>query len=303
MKALNPFFYYFIFFEATVIAPIIVNGARIYSIWYSPLADTGRSTFLLPFLIFVVIVIAVSIVIGMIIFRIKKGRFILVTGPMRPRSVIKAVTKDSLGRWLVIGYFLSYLISYLVVSGILLIPNLNVSQYFLDLTAITYLGEGINVIPLGSAYLVINLPLILLGFAVDFFLTISMILSYYLVSLVYVSANIYSFPVPKSMRIYSLSTAGGFLTASVPSLGTIAGICCLTPTAINSLLYLASGTLPLTKGLAWKYGTFIAGAWTGGILQVLNLVSPMILGGLMLGISIYYIYLISKRLNRVLQGE
>lgn len=302
-KVFHPLFYYLIFLDATVLLPIIINGIRVLDLWYSPLADTGQITFIQPFLIFLFISVLISLFLGYVFYRKRSNRFILVTGPMRIRSVIRAMIKDSLGRTLVIIYSILYFISYLITSGLLVIPGINVDSYFVDLTVISYQGYGLQVIQLGKFYLVLNLFQLLFGLIVDAVLTISLILSYYMVSLVYVSLNIHAFPVPKKFRIYGLGTVGGFLTASVPSIGTIAGICCLTPTAINSLLYLASSTLPFAKGITWKYGTFIAGAWVGGILQVLSLVSPVILGTILIGISAYYIYSISSRINKVLMNE
>jgi len=303
LKAINPLFYFFIFLYATVVLPIIINGFKIVNLWYAPLSDTGQATFIYPFLTFVVFSLSSLILIGYFLYRRKGSRFILVRGPMRLRSVIKAIMKDNLGRTLIIIYSILYIISFMITSGLLLIPGINIDSYFVKLTLVTYEGSGINVIALGNFYLIINYLMIVFGIFIDLLLSISLILSYYIISLIYVSYNIYSFPVPKNFRIYGMSTVGGFLTASVPSIGTIAGICCLTPTALNSLLYLASSSLPLTKGIAWKYGTFILGAWTGGLLQALTLVSPVILGGIIIGVSVYYVYLISKRINKVMIGE
>lgn len=302
-RVIHPFFYYLIFVDATVVLPIVINGIRVLNLWYSPLSDTGQITFAIPFLIFSLSAFVVSSILGFLFYRKKTHRFILVRGPMRLRNVIRAIIKDSLGRTLVLTYSTLYLISYLITSGLILIPGVNVDSYFVELTVISYEGYGLQVLKLGNLYLVPDLFQILFGIAVDIVLTLSLILSYYVVSLIYVSVNIYSFPVPKKFRIYSLSTVGGFLSASVPSIGTIAGICCLTPTAINSLLYLASTTLPFAKGLTWKYGIFISGAWIGGVLQFLSLASPVFLGITLIGVSTYYIYSISNRINRVMVGE
>jgi len=277
--------------------PIVINGIKVLKLWYSPMADTGRVTFLYPFIEFITAFFLLSFIIGFLLYRKKGSRFILVRGPMRLRNVIKAVIRDKVGRWMVIAYTFSYFISYLITSDLLLIPGINVDSYFTQLTMLTYEGSGFNVLELGNNLALVESPyLMLMGIGVDAVLTLSLILSYYMISLIYVSMNLYSFPVPRSFRLSATSTAGGFLTASVPSLGTIAGICCLTPTAMNSLLYLASGTLPLTKGVAWKYGTFILGTWTGGILQALALGSTVITGILILSISAYYIYKISNRI-------
>ncbi|AHC52065.1 hypothetical protein SUSAZ_09180 [Sulfolobus acidocaldarius SUSAZ] len=281
---------------------MLINGIRILDLWYSPLADTGQVTFSYPFITFCTIAFTLSAVIGFILYKKKSNRFILIRGPMRVRSVIRAVLRDRLGISIVLTYVLSYLVSYMITSGLLIVPGINVDRYFTDLTVISYEGNGINVIHLfDNIYLVINPVLLIFGVLVDAFLTFSLILSYYVVSLIYVSVNVYDFPVlsKNNLRIYTFNTFGGFLTASVPSIGTIGGICCLTPTAINSLLYLSSATLPLTKGLTWKYGTFLMGVWTGGILQAFMLASPVILGVVLSTMSFYYIYQISKRLNEV----
>lgn len=296
MKPLNPLFYFFLFLEATVLFPVVINGFRVVNVWYCPMSDTGQTTFITPFLDYVFSFLAVSLAVGFVLLKKKGSRFILVRGPMRVKSVIKAVLKDKVGLALVSTYFSLYYLSYLVTSGILLVPGLNVDRYFVQLTLTTYEGAGFAVSKLGWFYLVIEPSMMLIGIAVDAVLTVSLILSYYVISLIYVSTNLYSFPIPKSFRLSATSTAGGFLTASVPSIGTIAGICCLTPTAMNSLLYLASGALPLTKGVAWKYGTFVLGAWTGGLIQALALGSTVFAGALILGVSAYYVMRISKRL-------
>ncbi|WP_252896651.1 hypothetical protein [Metallosphaera hakonensis] len=249
--------------------------------WYSPLADTGQITFLKPFLIFVIAYLVVSSLLSFLIYRSRRGRFILVHGPMRLRAVLRATVKDKVGKVMIASFVPLYFISFLIVSGLLLIPNLNVSSYFMGLTVLTYQGEGIPMV----GNLVINVPLLLLGVLNDVVLTVSLILSYYVMSLLYVSSSSMKWAVPKSLRMGTLNTTAGFLTASIPSIGTIAGICCLTPTAMNSLLYLLSGSYPaLTKGLTWKYGAFIAGAWTGGILQAVLLLSPTIAGMILLGV-------------------
>gem|GEM_PF-359141 len=296
LKAVNPFFTVFSFFNATVFLPIVVNGVRVLGLWYSPLADTGQVTFEIPFLIFVLVYALVSGVVGFLVFRMRKGRFILVHGPMRLRTVVRATLRDGFGRALVMTFFPSYFLSYLVVSGLLLIPNVNVSPYFHDLTTITYQAVGF---PVFGGLLVFSPVQYLIGLANDVVLTLSLILSYYVTSLLYVSSNALKWAVPKSLRLSTYNTAAGFLTASIPSLGTIAGVCCLTPTAVNSLLYLLSGAYPaVTKGITWKYGTFMAGAWTGGILQALILFSPSLLGLVMLGLGVWQVSVISSLLVR-----
>ncbi|BCS92439.1 hypothetical protein [Metallosphaera javensis (ex Sakai et al. 2022)] len=293
MRPVNPFFYVFLFFNATIFLPVVINGIRVADVWYSPLADTGQITFIKPFLLLVIAYLVGSILVGIFLYRARKGRFILVHGPMRLRAVLRATLRDGVGRGMVAVFVPAYYISFLIVSGLLLIPNLNVSSYFTGLTAITYQGEGIPMI----GNLVLNVPLLLLGALNDLVLTLSLIFSYYVMSLLYVSSSTMKWAVPKSLRMGTLNTTAGFLTASIPSIGTIAGICCLSPTAMNSLLYLLSSSYPaLTKGITWKYGTFIAGAWTGGILQAILLLSPTITGMVLLGVGIWQIMVISSQL-------
>lgn len=302
-KVFHPFFYYLLFIEATVVMPIIINGIRVLKLWYYPFTTSGQLVFLKPFLIFLIVVALISVLLGYLFYNRHSHRFILVYGPMRLRNVIKAMVKNSLGIKLIVIYSGLYFVSYLITSGLLLIPGINVDSYFISLIITEYEDSGLQVIQLGNLYFIIYVPQLMLGIAIDAILTSSMMLSYYITSLIYVSLNIYSFPVPKRFRIYSLNTVGGFLSASVPSIGTIAGICCLTPTAINSLLYLASATLPFAKGITWKSGIFIGGTWVGGILQLLTLASPVILGIVLIGISTYYVRSISNRINEALMNR
>ncbi|QGR16552.1 hypothetical protein D1869_04570 [Sulfurisphaera ohwakuensis] len=295
LMKINPFFYVFIFFNATVFLPIVITGLKVYFLWYYPFTTSGQVSFLDPFLLICIVYVILSILIGYVVYRMKKGRFILVSGPMRLRNVIKATLKDSVGKWLVFTYIISYFISFMIVSGLLLLPNVNISPYFLPLTKISYQGYGLTL----YGNFVFNPWLLFLGVINDVVLTIALILGYYIMSLIYVSLHAYEWKVPSSFRITSFNSLAGFLSASVPSIGTIAGICCLTPTAMNSLLFLLSN-VPLTKGIMWKYGTFIAGTWTGGILQAIFLASPTFLGFLLIGLGIYEIYKISNTLaNRV----
>jgi hypothetical protein len=294
MRPLNPIFHVFLFFNATVFLPVVINGVRVLLLWYSPLTYTGQVTFEVPFLEFVISYLSASIALGLLLRRIGASRFVLVRGPMRVRSVIRATLRDRVGRLIVLAYFPSYFLSFMVVSGLLLLPNFNVSPYFAPLTLITYQASGVGVL---WEHLVLNPVLYALGALNALALTLSLILSYYLVSLIYVSVNTLRFPVPSSFRLSAYNSVSGFLTSSVPSLGTIAGVCCLTPTAVNSLLYLISGAHPaLTKGLTWKYGTFVAGAWTGGILQALQLSSPTLLGLIMVCIGVWQVRLISSKI-------
>lgn len=286
---INPFFYVYVFFNATVFLPIVISGLKVYLLWYYPLTTSGQASFLNSFILFIIIYTVVSSALGLYLYKLKKGRFILVSGPMRLRNVIKATLRDSVGKWIVLVYSISYFISFLIVSGLLLVPNINVSSYFIPLTLISYQGFGISTYSL----FILNPWLMALGVINDIILTLALVLGYYIMSLIYVSLNAYEWKVPNSFRITSYNALAGFLSASVPSIGTIAGICCLTPTAMNSLLFILSN-VPLTKGVMWKYGTFIAGTWTGGILQALFLSSPTIIGIMLIGVGTYEIYKISN---------
>ena len=80
-----------------------------------------------------------------------------------------------------------------------------------------------------------------------------------------------------------------------------AAICCLTPTGVNSLLYLVSAsTSVLTKKVIFGYGTIAGAFWVTGLLQGIELFSTTILGVALLGLSYYQV----RRLARtVKQGR
>lgn len=295
MKVINPYFYAYLFFNSTIFFPIVINGIRILSLWYSPLSDTGQITFLAPFTEFILVYVLISLVIGYYLYKYRRNRFVLVRGEFTIRNIIKSLLKDKNMKLLFIIYSIAYYISFLIVGGVLLIPNINISPYFLRLTIISYEAYGINVY---FNFLVLNTYMIVLGIINTIILTIAFILSYYLVSLIYVSSNLTKWSIPKSFRLTSLNVAGGFLTASVPSIGTIAGICCLTPTAINSLLYLASASLPfLNKSIVWKYTILIGASWITSLLQIVLLSSPVFAGIAILSLSTYSLLQITKRLR------
>lgn len=292
MRVLHPYFYAYIFFNSTVFLPIIINGFRILKLWYAPLSDSGVQTFLYPFLEFVFAYVILSSALGYFLYKYKRNRFVLVRGDFTIKSVIKSLLRDKLTGALFAAYAISYFISYLIVSGVLLVPNINVSPYFLPLTIISYEGYGIPVF----GFFVFNLPFLLIGVINTVILSLGFILSYYVISLIYVSYNMMRWEVPKSFRLTALNVAGGFLTASVPSIGTIAGICCLTPAAINSLMYLASSSFPLLKNLAWKNSLFV-GVSLIAISQIVLLLSPVFIGIVLLSISVYSLSKVGKKLR------
>jgi len=295
MKAIHPYFYSYIFFNSSVFLPIVVNGFRVYNLWYAPLSDSGNQTFLYPFLEFVFTYIILSSIVGYFIFKYKKNRFVLVRGDFTIKNVIKNILKDKLISLIFVTYALAYFLSYLIVSGIILIPNINISPYFLPLTIISYEGTGI---PVYFGFFVFNLPFLLLGVINTVILSLGFILSYYLVSLIYVSYNVMRWEVPRTFRLTAINMAGGFLTASVPSIGTIAGICCLTPAGINSLMYLASTSFPLLgKNIVWKNTLFIGASLLTTISQIILLSSPVFVGVILLSISVYSLSKVSRKLR------
>ena len=295
MKVMHPYFYAYIFFNSTVFLPIVINGFRIANLWYAPLSDSGNQTFLYPFLEFVFTYIIISCVVGYFIFKYKKNRFVLVRGDFTIKNVMKSILKDRVIGAMFVIYATAYFLSYLIVSGIILVPNINISPYFLPLTIISYEGYGI---PVYFGFFVFNLPFLLLGIINTVVLSMGFILSYYIISLIYVSYNIMRWEVPKSFRLTAMNMAGGFLTASVPSIGTIAGICCLTPAGINSLMYLASTSFPiLGKNIVWKNTLLMSASLLTAISQIILLSSPVLIGVILLSISVYSLSKVSRKLR------
>ncbi|MCH4815564.1 MAG: hypothetical protein QXY87_07560 [Saccharolobus sp.] len=295
MKVLHPYFYTFLFFNFTVFLPILINGIRIVSLWYSPLSDTGQQTFIFPFLTFTIIYLACSSIFGYFLYRHKENKFILVKGDFTVLNIMKSLLNDKAFRKILIFYSFSYLVSFLIVSGVILIPNINISPYFLKLTIITYDAYGIQTY---FNFFVLNIPMIVFALLNTLILSFAFMLSYYTISLMYVSYNLMKWKVPRTFRIATTNMVGGFLTASVPSIGTIAGICCLTPTAINSLLYLASSSFPLiSKNLVWKYTIYMGMPLLSTISQLILLSSPVFAGVAILSLSLYSLIQISKKLR------
>ena len=112
--------------------------------------------------------------------------------------------------------------------------------------------------------------------------------------------------VPGSMRLMAAQTTGGFLATSVPALATSAAICCLTPTGVNSLLYLVSAsTSVLSKKVILGYGTVAGIFWVTGVLQGVELFSTTVLGVALLGLSFYQVRRMARMVaqRRVLSLE
>jgi hypothetical protein len=286
LKALNPLLFLLLFFDATCLAPVVVTGLRVVDIWYAPLANTGQVSFLYPFLEFVAVCVAVNVLALLVLRRLDWGRFIPLNGDMGIRSIVRGVLADRMGRGILLVYVPLYFLSFLVSSGQLLVPNVNISSYFIPLTQIVFKAVGV---PLIGA-LALNLDLMVVGFVDLFFLSLALALGYYVVTLVYTSQSGANLGLPASTRLIATQTAGGLLATSVPALATSAAICCLTPTGVNSLLYLVSAsTSVLSKKVIFGYGTIAGVFWVTGLLQGVELFSTAILGIALLGLSYYQV--------------
>jgi hypothetical protein len=300
LKALNPLLFLLLFFDATCLAPVVVTGLRVVDIWYAPLANTGQVSFLYPFLEFVAVCVAVNVLALVVLRRLDWGRFIPLGGDIGIRSIVRGVLGDRMGRGILLVYVPVFFLSFLVSSGQLLVPNVNVSSYFIPLTQIVFKADGV---PLIGA-LALNLDLLLVGFVDLLLLSLSLLLGYYFVTLLYASQSGANLGVPGSTRLIATQTAGGLLATSVPALATSAAICCLTPTGVNSLLYLVSASSSvLSKKVLFGYGTISGVFWLGGLLQGVELFSTVIVGVALLGLSVYQVRKLSRTMaqRRVLK--
>jgi hypothetical protein len=153
-------------------------------------------------------------------------------------------------------------------------------------TRISYQAVGVPMV----GPLALNLELLAVGVVDLVLLSIALVLGYYVSTLVYVSQSGMNLGVPGSMRLMATQTAGGFLATSVPALATSAAICCLTPTGVNSLLYLVSASSSvLSKKVIFGYGTVAGVFWVTGVLQGVELFSTAVLGIALLGLSYYQV--------------
>ncbi len=291
MKALNPLLFLLLFFDATCLAPVVMTGLRVVDIWYAPMANTGQISFLYPFLEFVGVCVAINIVALLVLRRLDWSRFIPLDGDIGIRSVIRAMLADRMGRVILSAFVPLYFLSFLVSSGQLLVPNVNISSYFIPLTQIVFKTVGVPLV----GRVALNLDLMAVGIADLFFLSLSLLLGYYVVTLVYTSQSGASLGVPASTRLIATQTAGGLLATSVPALATSASLCCLTPTGVNSLLYLVSASSSvLSKKVLFSYGTISGLFWLGGLLQGVELFSTVVLGVALLGLSVYQVRKLSR---------
>jgi hypothetical protein len=286
MKALPPLFFLLLFFDATSLAPVVATGLRVVDIWYTPMATTGQVSFLYPFLEFLAVCVASNVLAVVALRRLDWGRFIPLDGDVGLRSIVRGVLADKMGRAILLVFVPVFLLSYLVSSGLLLVPDVNISSYFVPVTRISYQAVGVPMI----GPLALNLELLAVGLADLILLSIALVLGYYVSTLVYVSQSGMNLGVPGSMRLMATQTAGGFLATSVPALATSAAICCLTPTGVNSLLYLVSASSSvLSKKVIFGYGTVAGVFWVTGVLQGVELFSTAVLGIALLGLSYYQV--------------
>jgi len=286
MRALNPLYFLILFFNVTALLPVVTTGLRVADIWYTPMATTGQVSFLYPFLEFVAACVVANVFAVVLLRRLDWARFIPLNGGVGIRSIVRGVLADRMGRAILIVFAPVFFLSFLVSSGLLLVPDVNISSYFVPVTEISYQAVGVPMV--GS--LALNLDLLVIGLVDLLFLSLALVLGYYVATLVYVSQSGSNVGVPGSMRLMATQTAGGFLATSVPALATSAAICCLTPTGVNSLMYLVSAsTSVLSKKVIFGYGTIAGVFWVTGFLQGLELFSTALLGIALLGLSYYQV--------------
>lgn len=291
MKAIHPLFFLLLFANVTLVLPIVTNGLRVLYLWYSPMADTGQLSFLYPFLGYILAFAGIDVVALVFLRRVNWERFIALGGRLGWKSIVRGVWNDAVGRAVVLAYAPLYFVSFLIASGLLVVPNLNVSSYLIPSTQIMFRADGVPMI----GYLALNIDFLVLGVLNTLVLTLALLFGYYINCLTYVSQKAAGMGVPGAMKLSITQSAGGFLATSIPALATTSAICCLTPTGINSLLYLISASSSiLSKKLVWGYGTIAGAFWVTGLLQGVELLSTMAIGVALLGLSFYQVRRIQR---------
>ncbi len=159
MKALHPIIFLLLFFNVTALAPVITTGLRITDIWYTPMATTGQASFFYPFLEFVAACVAVNALAVLALRRLDWSRFISLDGDIGIRSIVRGVLADRLGRAILLAFAPIYFLSYLVSSGLLLVPDVNISSYFVPVTRISYQAAGVPMM----GPLAVNLDILAVG--------------------------------------------------------------------------------------------------------------------------------------------
>ncbi|MGI0091172.1 MAG: hypothetical protein ACREBS_05640 [Nitrososphaerales archaeon] len=292
MKALHPLFFLLLFLNVTLVLPIVVNGMRVLYLWYSPMADTGQASFLYPFVEYIIAFAALNAIAVLVLKRVVNWeRFLALGSQLGWKSIMGGVWSDGVGRVILLAYAPLYFISFLVASGLLLVPNLNISSYFVPLTQIMFHADGVPMI----GPLALNIDLLILGIINTIVLSLALIFGYYINCLTYVSQKAIDMGVSGAMKLAAAQSAGGFLATSVPALATTSAICCLTPTGMNSLLYLISTSSSiLSKKVIFGYGTMAGAFWVTGLLQGAELLSTMAIGVTLLGLSFYQVRRIQR---------
>lgn len=259
------------------------------------MADTGQASFFYPFVEFVIACAVVNVVSYLLLRRVNWERFIALGGKNGWKSIIRGVLHDRLGRAILLAYAPLYFLSFLITSGLLLVPNINVSSYFVPLTQITFQGDGVPMI----GPLALNVDFLALGVVNTLVLSIALAFGYYINCLTFVSQRAIDMGVPGAMKLAATQNVGGFLATSAPAIATTSAICCLTPTGMNSLLYLISTSSSiLSKKLIWSYGTIAGAFWLTGLLQGVELLSTMAIGIALLGISYYQVRRIQRNVSQ-----
>ncbi len=259
------------------------------------MANTGQVSFLYPFIEWVAAFAVINVIAVFFLRRVNWERFIAIGGQNGWRSIIKGVWNDKLGRGILLAYAPLYFFSFLVTSGLLLVPNLNISSYFVPLTQIVFQG---NHVPMFGP-LVLNAEFLLLGVVNTVVLSLALVFGYYINCLTFVSQKAIDMGVPGAMKLAATQNIGGFLATSAPALATTTAICCLTPTGMNSLLYLISTSNSfLSKKLVWSYGSIAGAFWLTGLLQGVELLSTMAIGVALLGISYYQVRKIQRNVSQ-----
>jgi hypothetical protein len=291
LKAINPLFFLLLFFNVTALAPVVTTGLRVVDVWYTPMATTGQASFFTPFSEIIVVCIAVDVLAIVLLRRIDWARFIPLGGEIGVRTIVRGVLSDRFGRAILAIFVPVYSLSYLMSSGLLLVPDVNISSYFVPVTRISYQAVGVPTI----GPLALNLDILLIGVIDVVLLSLALVMGYYVVTLAYTSHSGTNLGLPGATRLVTTQAAGGFLATSVPALATSAAICCLTPTGVNSILYLASAsTSVLSKKVIFGYGTIAGVFWAAGLLQGLELFSTAVLGIALLGLSYYQVRRIAR---------
>jgi len=295
LKPFHPLFFLLLFANATLVLPIVTNGIRVLKLWYSPMATTGQASFFYPFLEFVAVCVVLNVAAIILLRRADWERFISLGSKLGWRSIIRGVLEDRLGRAIFLAYAPLYFVSFLVASGLLLVPNVNVSSYFVPLTQIVFQANGVPMI----GPLALNVDFLVIGIVNTVVLSLALIFGYYVNCLTYVSQRAIDIGVRGATRLAATQSVGGFLATSAPALATTSAICCLTPTGMNSLLYLVSTSSSiLSKKIVWGYGTIAGVFWLTGSLQGIELFSTMAIGIALLGLSYYQVRRIQRSVTQ-----